>query len=141
MGELAVHVLSDDALTLKHFAAEDTVFVRSTMASHLYRLCRGEMIYRRRGKSDERMHDNDWACEGCLWTYWATRGDLKSNAESQVITLDSRTFVNVLKMNEVTLAMMSSYAEIYIEWLNGVDNADLTDITYCNKGGMRQART
>lgn len=140
VSEPAVHVLSDAALTLKHFAAEDTVYGRSTMATHMFWLCSGQLIYRRRGKPEEKLYDNDWACEGSLWTYWATRGDLRSSAESQVITLESSTFVNVLRMNELMLAMMSSYAELYLEWLNSVDTATLTDISYGNRGGMSRAR-
>mmetsp|Transcript_86472 Transcript_86472/g.135347 ORF Transcript_86472/g.135347 Transcript_86472/m.135347 type:complete len:152 (+) Transcript_86472:1-456(+) len=110
------------------------------MASHMFWMSRGEMVYKCKGKRSAKVFDGDWACEGSLWTYWATRGDLKSNAESQVITLEANVFVNALKTNEVMLAMMSSYAELFLEWLNGIDQDELTDVTFAHKGGLRQAQ-
>merc|ERR1712224_938228 len=58
----------------------------------------------------------------------------------QVITLQSKLFVNLLKTNEVMLALMSSYGELYLEWLNNAELSDLSDVTFANRGGLHHVR-
>merc|ERR1712083_326323 len=76
----------------------------------------------------------DWLAEHTLWTHWICRGELQVMSDCELIQVEARSFCERVKEDEAMQALMASYAEVFVEWLNDVGFSDLTDLFQVSTG-------
>merc|ERR1719277_961691 len=69
-----------------------------------------------------------------LWVSWVNRGELHVVSECQLIQVEARSFCERVKEDEAMQALMASYAEVFVDWLNEVLFSDLTDLFQVSTG-------
>merc|ERR1712087_529209 len=99
------------------------------MGTHMYVVTGGKLLYMRPQQKDQNVRVGDWLCESILWTTWISRGDLHVTKECNLILVDAANFAQEVLKDQMMWALMASYAEVYVEWLNTVPFPDLTDIS------------
>jgi hypothetical protein len=71
---------------------------------------------------------NQWVGEAVLWCPWLHLGELRTQTESQIISIDFDGFAEAVGSNRPLWLAVQKYAERFIQALNAVDQRDLTDI-------------
>lgn len=125
-----MHSLAVDVLTTSQFAMEDELFHRGSMVPHMFVCNAGDLKYVHRMTGNETLIlSGNWLCEPVLWVAWSCRGSLLAATDCQMILVDAVRFGHWAKQDESMFALMSSYAEVFLEWLNAQDGILIGDQT------------
>jgi len=128
--------LSKTAVSTKHFARDDFLFLPAEKATHMSLVVDGRLEYSRhlfsvretQGESVE--HNEDWIAEPILWTQqWLHLGTLTAVKESVLFLVEPAEFQRKLSVNPHSFWLGRSYAKKYLVWLNQQSPEDLSDIT------------
>jgi len=65
----------------------------------------------------------DWCCEPALWTTWVHLGTMRSQANSEVLTLDSEDFGKVTREHPQTFSRVVKYGRDFVSRLNELTNS------------------
>eukprot|EP00927_Polykrikos_kofoidii_P046347 TRINITY_DN40574_c0_g1_i1.p1 TRINITY_DN40574_c0_g1~~TRINITY_DN40574_c0_g1_i1.p1 ORF type:complete len:771 (+),score=134.48 TRINITY_DN40574_c0_g1_i1:97-2409(+) len=125
-----MHSLVSNGLHLVRYAAEDIIFQRGSLSTQMYLCVEGEITYRKSNlPHDEVVSSGDWLCESSLWVSWVCRGSARvASADAKVIVLDGRAFLEAAKGDEALFASLSGYGDMYVEALNDMDPAKVSDL-------------
>jgi len=134
-----MHGLVESVLSTTSCAAQDVLFFRGILNTHMYVVVSGKLTYQLPGTRDQSVRPGDWLCEATLWATWISRGDLHVAKECGLILVEAKNFASEVLKDQMMWALMASYAEVYVEWLNTVEFADLTDV--CSGTHARDAAT
>lgn len=93
-------------------ATRDIIFLSSSVAVCAYFKLGGRLSYFREG--EERVNDQCWVAEACLWMPWIHMGDFEAKEVSDLLCLDANGFCETLsKMPMKNLA--SAYATDFLD--------------------------
>ncbi|CAK0907668.1 unnamed protein product [Prorocentrum cordatum] len=133
--KVTVHRLANVAIEHKLLAAGDCLFYPMETANHMYIVVEGKFNYARLdsfGGLHKELVDKaeDWIAEAALWAgNWVHRGLCKAIEDSDNLTIDSNKFAEQVKLNPQAHEFVSSYARIFLEWLNSENPNNLSDIS------------
>lgn len=129
VSDVTMHRLARSAITRKDIASEDSVFFNTEIATHMYYVTSGELVYLKNSNMDPEMVGREqWICEPSLWTPWTHLGDLHATTECDLISIDAHSFGEVVQKNSLTCQLAATYAASYVEMLNKKERHELTDI-------------
>eukprot|EP00928_Gymnodinium_smaydae_P023348 TRINITY_DN19309_c0_g1_i1.p1 TRINITY_DN19309_c0_g1~~TRINITY_DN19309_c0_g1_i1.p1 ORF type:complete len:827 (-),score=113.19 TRINITY_DN19309_c0_g1_i1:298-2778(-) len=120
-------------LSLKTFSEDDVIFQRGTLTSFMYYVTSGVWTHSKTSSITKTtlitdVEVDDWLCEQALWVSWACRGDCIAATDSSLILIDVWAFAEAMQESQAMWACMCSYAEVFIENLNGLDHSEHTDV-------------
>lgn len=127
--------LANSAISTKHLARDDFLFLSGEKATHMYIVVHGRLDYSRLDKQKQEHREivdcnEDWIAEPILWTpHWVHLGTLVACKESCLLLIDPDTFRQCVGLNPQALWLGSRYAEKFLQWLNSEDADNLSDIT------------
>jgi len=75
------------------------------------------------------LQKGEWSSEATLWTHWMHRGTLRAKQESRVLLLDAVTFADMVSQFWTPEVNPKRYARDFVEGLNDMDPAFLSDLT------------
>ncbi|CAK0884090.1 unnamed protein product [Prorocentrum cordatum] len=134
LSQITVQRLANSAISHKLVASGDYLFYPGEEATHLWIVVEGSSEYTRRDSSGilcrEKVNNNeDWIAEPVLWTKWVHRGLLTALEDGDVLAIDGKKFCTLVRLNPKAHSFASKYAHNFINWLNGLDMDELTDIS------------
>lgn len=128
--------LSKTAVSIKHLARDDFLFLPAEKATHMSLVVDGRLDYSRyisvtqetKGECVE--YNEDWIAEPILWTQqWVHLGTLTAVKESVLLLVEPDEFRQKLSVNPHAFWLGRRYAEKFLMWLNEQRPEDLSDIT------------
>eukprot|EP00928_Gymnodinium_smaydae_P022074 TRINITY_DN18656_c0_g1_i1.p1 TRINITY_DN18656_c0_g1~~TRINITY_DN18656_c0_g1_i1.p1 ORF type:complete len:845 (+),score=93.31 TRINITY_DN18656_c0_g1_i1:132-2537(+) len=120
--------LANGALTRKSYGEGEVVYMRHSPASAMLYVISGELHYVQ-GEIIREVTKSDWLCEAILWaSSWMHKGHANATVGSELIRIAPSALADVVTAEPQLSAMMSTYAESYIEWLNSQEADSLIDI-------------
>jgi hypothetical protein len=122
--------LVEKVLTQKHLATNEVHFQVQDTATHMCMVISGELTYARDKTDIVELHTDDWACEQVLWLPWACRGSLLAALDSRIILVEYKEFCDVMQADKELWPMLTCYAEVFITWLNTMDQDELSDVFF-----------
>jgi len=133
LSRVVMHNLCEDVLSKKLLADQDVEFQVSTMATHMSMVVKGHLAYHRSGEEVLRVGRDDWICEPSIWVSWACRGNLVAESDTQLINVESKTFIETMQGDAHLMPLMTCYAEVYANWLNNLPSRDLSDVSFASR--------
>jgi len=112
-------------------SAGDELFGPGEICGSMYFVVSGALTY-----SEEHINNKDqveagtWFCEAVLWTPWVHQGTMSSNVESELLSLDSAKFREVMSKFHGDMWLPQKYATEFVDRMNqkaGFDNNDPSD--------------
>lgn len=107
----------------------DIIFSENETPAHprmLFLTSVGMLTYHVNGEQPQVLSGGQWMCEAVLWTTWVHCGTLVSEAHCKLLQLDAEKFRTI--MSRIPTRDASKYGSAYIQKLNRVDRARLSDI-------------
>lgn len=97
----------------------DCLFRTFADSHHMYFLEGGVLVYRRakgarRTRCRVKMQKGSNFCEPVLWLCWIHRGDMKALIESQIVTLNAVSFVEITESHHDIFTYGCEYAHTYL---------------------------
>merc|ERR1719382_2380460 len=128
--------LSKTAVSTKHLARDDFLFLPAEKATHMSLVVDGRLNYSRyisfiqETRCESVEYNEDWIAEPILWTQqWAHLGTLIAVKESVLLLVEPNEFRLKLSVNPHAFWLGRRYAEKFLMWLNEQRPDDLSDIT------------
>uniref|UniRef100_A0A7S4UBR6 Cyclic nucleotide-binding domain-containing protein n=1 Tax=Alexandrium monilatum TaxID=311494 RepID=A0A7S4UBR6_9DINO len=122
----------------KLLAQGDHLFFPGEIATHMYILVSGRMQYSMTNNASQTQlpaethildRAEDFISEPVLWTpQWVHLGDLTSLIDTEVVVVDPKKFKDIIHKNSPALIMAIDYGKKYLNRLNAMDEAELSDI-------------
>lgn len=119
--------------TVSHQAcsAGDIVFcnLETPVHPHMFFVRLGMLSYTQPHRDDESVGPGDYLAEATLWTHWMHRGTLRATTDSQLLTLDSEKFQEIV--GPFPTQHPQCYACAFVEELNVAnrgEDANLSDL-------------
>lgn len=115
------------ALSSLRLGRRDVLFLSDQECSFLYIITRGLMMYNHKGgelatRNLIKAHPNceyaPWFCEASLWTKWIHRGRMVAGIESELITLDSSKFSEIISKFPSMFGVCRHYGTLFVTNLN-----------------------
>lgn len=135
LSPITLQRLAKEAVGRIELAREDTLFVPSQSADHMYTVVSGRLLYSRSpkgGKEEEPRIEfvdagEDWIAEPTLWsTRWVHVGELKAATEAELQTVDPIKFAGILCHVHHVAVLFGIYGRKFMEWT--VKEGDLSDV-------------
>lgn len=131
VSNVSVHRLSHKAMTVRHLARRDPVFVYQEKSTHMYLVLAGQLRYAH-AKTEVREiveEHEDWISEASLWmTKWVHLGNLSAVTESNLLLVSPKIFAEIVQKNPHAYSLASTYARNFLQWLNDLSAEELSDI-------------
>jgi CRP-like cAMP-binding protein len=129
MSDDLLHRLSKESMSRNCLAKNEAIFKEGATASSMYFISRGNVRYVKSDRLDvDVAQKSDWITEQALWTEWVHMGEARTVAECQVIALNVKMFSSVVGKDQKMHTMMTAYAHNFVDWLNGLEDVDLTEV-------------
>merc|ERR1712032_800528 len=134
LSSVTVQRIANAALHSASMAVGDRVFHCGEIATCMYILVDGKLVYRTWDADDTHLDElfcpgSGWIAEPGLWTdRWAHRGSLTAIRESKVLAINSEAFGGQIRINPRALLFTSRYAQGFLEWLSGLSDGELSDL-------------
>lgn len=123
--------LADRTLTRGAYADQDVLFRSGNLAPQMIICVSGNLSYKRSSAKDGRnliVSRGYWVSEQTLWVTWACKGDLRAEADCELLLLDAALFAIWAKNDQTVHAIMAGYAEVFVQWLNEQEPLALSDV-------------
>ncbi|CAK0834795.1 unnamed protein product [Prorocentrum cordatum] len=127
--------LAKEAVSTKHVAKDDPVFIHGEKPSHMYIVMEGQFQYKRVTSAGDVVREvvdkgEDWIAEPVLWsTEWYHLGDCTAADQSSLMLVSPQQFCNEVQRNPTAWILVTTYCKNFLKWLNSADPDDLSDIT------------
>jgi len=126
--------LCHNATSTTYLSMDDVLFSTGEVARSMSFCGAGRFQYAHTApdgvESATSVSQGQWVCEIVLWAPWQHRGQLRSSAESSIISLDAEIFHNVVLGSQAALFETSCYAVEAVRTLNEFfDFQGISDIT------------
>ncbi|OLP94221.1 Potassium voltage-gated channel subfamily H member 6 [Symbiodinium microadriaticum] len=96
----------------------DVLFNGGEEAQHMYFLCSGEGDYWHvESKTFHSLGAEQWFCEAVLWTPWVHQGRVRAKSETELISLSSLKFRDVLSEYPKHMSFMRMYGLVFLSQL------------------------
>jgi CRP-like cAMP-binding protein len=135
ISDTLLHIMSKESMARNSLAKGDVIFQEGVSASHMYFVSRGNIRYVKPDRQDI-ASKSDWITEQALWTEWTHVGEARTVAECQVVAINVKCFVAVVGKDLDMHSLMTSYAHNFVNWLNALEDADLTEVFCHEEGGQ-----
>merc|ERR1711920_957674 len=85
----------------------------------------------------DRLEKRDWLSEAALWVEWENKGTLTAGTMSSLLSLEVKSFINVVTLFRDARARMALYARTFLELLHRGDPSDVMEsaVAYVNFSG------
>lgn len=123
---VVMHRICRQAITLQCYAEKEFAFCLGDEAVRMYFVKAGELEYQ--SFDDETHKPEKWLSEAVLYTHWRHRGDLIACTESELVLVDPKGYMSVMKVHPRPWTMAQSYAQRFVDHLNDQKGQELTDI-------------
>jgi hypothetical protein len=127
--------LAKEAVSTKHVAKDDPVFIHDEKPSHMYIVMEGQFQYKRVTSEGEVVREvvdkgEDWIAEPVLWsTNWYHLGDCNAADQSSLMLVSPQHFCKEVQRNPTAWILVTTYCKNFLKWLNSTHPDDLSDIT------------
>jgi len=137
VSKVTMQRLVRDAFGKKMLADNDSLFLAGEMGTHMFIIVEGQLRYRRESRPGSINHDKaetvrgdeHWVAEPVLWvSKWVHVGDLVASQDSKLITISPTGFGEVIQLNPTSFHLALEYAHKFIDWLEGLQADNLSDI-------------
>jgi len=123
------------ALRCSCFATMDIIFTVGDEGMSMFFVRSGEFQYCKLGdrlvaslQSCDILAQKSWISEMVLWTPWRHQGTLRADKSGELIVVNPGSFADAIKMHPQAWHFARNYARQYLEFLNGLDPLELTDV-------------
>eukprot|EP00931_Biecheleriopsis_adriatica_P086580 TRINITY_DN61211_c0_g1_i1.p1 TRINITY_DN61211_c0_g1~~TRINITY_DN61211_c0_g1_i1.p1 ORF type:complete len:707 (+),score=114.53 TRINITY_DN61211_c0_g1_i1:60-2180(+) len=122
--------LCDTVLKSINLASEDVVFHPGEEGDKMYFVKSGGLEYMLPNGDvlKPRLRERAWLGEAVLWTTWWHRGEFKALTPSELAIIRPAPFSEVMKVHPRPWGFCRRYAQIFVTFLNSVDQQLLTDV-------------
>lgn len=118
------------ALSQRPLAKDDVLFTYGQQASHMHLVVSGEVGYIKRiNDAESAAVTDDWLCEPILWVPWGHVGAAHALMSSELVSVTSATFIEVMKLDVPTMSFLVSYAQKFAEHLSIIPKSELSDVS------------
>jgi len=107
----------------------DTLFSRGDRCSRMYFIHAGGLKYEH-NQNEQDVLEGDWLSEAVLWAPWLHHGDARAETECTLMALDAKRFHEAVGHNKAARAGPSQYAHLFVDVVNNLDVALLTDFRH-----------
>jgi len=132
---VAMQRIATKALSRKLLARGESNFHPGEIAQHMGFVVAGKLHYSKRGlgmmpdHQEEVTKGEDWITEPAMWCpEWMTLGELVATGVSELLEVSSEGFADSIKRTPQVYDRVCIYAANFIQFLNGQNRKDLSDI-------------
>jgi len=125
--EVLMQSLAGGVLLRKSLAHADYLFEEGMLATHMYYVVSGKLVYSRPTEQDVDVMPDDWMCEQALWVQWYHLGTAQAEVECPVIYIDVHALGEAIRADPGLWALAGRYGKNFVDWLNEADTEDLSD--------------
>jgi len=143
--KVTAHRVAKTAVSTKHIANQDPLFIFGEIPSHMYIVTQGRLQYNRLtsdGAVRREMVEKgkDWIAEPVLWsTGWYHLGGCTAVEESRLMLVNPHHFCQEARRNPRAWVLVTTYSKNFLKWLNATNPDKLSDITQ-GEDKMRAAK-
>lgn len=134
VSNVTMHRVADMAISRKMLARNDALFISAETATHMFIVVDGRLQYCRMDNTFQEHKEwvdkgEDWIAEPVLWTHaWTHLGSLSAVTECDLLLVEPKKFCELVRLNPAAFQLAAGYAKKFLEWLNSIAQADLSDI-------------
>lgn len=133
MSRMTMVRLCSTSLSIHRLAGTDVLFIPGTLQCSMHFLESGRLSYTHVDNSDSAgetlmQGERQWICEPAMWTQWVTVGDCHATCECKIVSIEVKSFGQVIGKDALSWLLVSKYATRYSSWLSTLPRSSLTDI-------------
>jgi hypothetical protein len=121
------------ALSRRPLARNDLLFSAGGSATHMHLVMSGELRYLKTvefgSNEGQDVMKDDWLCEAVLWTPWSHVGVARAVVPTELVSVKSYGFLEVVCNDAQTMNIVCRYAERYVRELSRTGRGLLSDVS------------
>jgi len=133
ISQVTMYQLVGTALSQRPLARNDALFSGGGSATHMHMVVAGELNYIKTFEiklmdCKEYVVKDDWLCEAVLWTPWSHVGFARASISTDLVSIKSQGFLDIIKMDAQIVGIICRYAQRFVRELSVTGRGLLTDV-------------